>query len=91
VIADEGPPMAALLRSLIGARKRGRLAADPGPASEHLHRVMRAFRPAREQADTTSLVAPADRAANRPELEVLRLLAAGRPNQEIAAEHVVTA
>src|SRR6266540_6099143 len=43
VFADEGPPMAALLRSLIGARQRGRVAAGSGAVREHLHRVVRAF------------------------------------------------
>jgi len=95
VFADEGPPMAALLRSLIGARQRGRVAAGSGAAREHLHRVIRAFGPApsgrTEEPDgaasgATGRVEPlTDR-----ELQVLRLLAAGRPNREIAQELVVT-
>ena len=94
VFADEGPPMAALLRSLIGARQRGRVAAGSGAVREHLHRVVRAFGPApggtgepeRAASGATGRVEPlTDR-----ELEVLRLLAAGRPNREIAGELVVT-
>jgi ATP/maltotriose-dependent transcriptional regulator MalT len=91
VFADEGPPMAALLRSLIGARQRGRLAGHDGAGIEHLHRVAAAFRPARHPEDPAvpaagGLVEPlTDR-----ELEVLRLLAAGRRNRDIAAELVVT-
>jgi ATP/maltotriose-dependent transcriptional regulator MalT len=87
--------MAALLRSLIGARQRGRVAAGSGAAREHLHRVIRAFGPApsgrTEEPDgaasgATGRVEPlTDR-----ELQVLRLLAAGRPNREIAQELVVT-
>jgi LuxR family maltose regulon positive regulatory protein len=95
VFADEGPPMAALLRSLIGARQRGRVAAGSGAAREHLLWVIRAFGPAPSGrkggpdgavSDTRGRVEPlTDR-----ELEVLRLLAAGRPNREIAQELVVT-
>jgi LuxR family maltose regulon positive regulatory protein len=90
--ADEGPPMAALLRSLGSARRRGRLAAGSSAAAEQLHRVVRAFGSVREPADTagvptsTGLVEPlTDR-----ELEVLRLLAAGRRNRDIAQELMVT-
>jgi tetratricopeptide (TPR) repeat protein len=51
VFADEGPPLAALLRSLLGARRRDRGATGSAGATEHLHRVIRAFGPVREQAD----------------------------------------
>jgi LuxR family maltose regulon positive regulatory protein len=89
VFVDEGPPMAALLRSLLGTRRRAR--AGAGPGTEHLHRVIQAFQPATAQSDSTAravlgLIEPlTDR-----ELEVLRLLAAGRRNRDIAAELVVT-
>jgi LuxR family maltose regulon positive regulatory protein len=91
VFADEGPPMAALLRSLLGTRRRARAAAGAGAGTEHLHRVIQAFQPIAAQADSTArtvrgLIEPlTDR-----ELEVLRLLAAGRRNRDIAAELVVT-
>jgi len=91
VFADEGPPMAALLRSLIGVRRRGRRAAGADAATEHLHRVVQAFAPTRAQADNTITVAAGlIEPLTARELEVLRLLAAGRRNQEIAAELVVT-
>jgi LuxR family maltose regulon positive regulatory protein len=89
IFADEGPPMAALLRSLLGTRRRARAAAGAG--TEHLHRVIQAFQPATAPAGSTArtglgLIEPlTDR-----ELEVLRLLAAGRRNRDIAAELVVT-
>jgi LuxR family maltose regulon positive regulatory protein len=89
VFVDEGPPMAALLRSLLGTRRRARAAAGAG--TEHLHRVIQAFQTTTAQSDSTAravlgLVEPlTDR-----ELEVLRLLAAGRRNRDIAAELVVT-
>jgi LuxR family transcriptional regulator, maltose regulon positive regulatory protein len=91
VFVDEGPPMAALLRSLLGTRRRARAAAGAGAGTEHLHRVIQAFGPATAPADSTAravlgLVEPlTDR-----ELEVLGLLAAGRRNRDIAAELVVT-
>jgi LuxR family transcriptional regulator, maltose regulon positive regulatory protein len=91
VFVDEGPPMAALLRSLLGTRRRARAAAGAGAGTEHLHRVIQAFQPATAQADSAAravrgLIEPlTDR-----ELEVLRLLAAGRRNRDIAAELVVT-
>jgi ATP/maltotriose-dependent transcriptional regulator MalT len=91
VFADEGAPMAALLRSLIAARRRRRVAAVSRPAREHLARVVQAFRPAARQAETapqgvTRLIDPL---TNR-ELEVLRFIAAGRRNSDIARELVVT-
>jgi LuxR family maltose regulon positive regulatory protein len=96
VFADEGPPMAALLRSLIGARQRGRVAAaGSGAAREHLHRVIRAFGPApsgrtgRPEGAASGATGRVEPLTDR-ELEVLRLLAAGRPNREIAQELVVT-
>ena len=91
VFADEGPPMGALLRSLLGAHRRGRLAGEDGVGIEHLHRVVAAFRPARQPEGPA---APAAGGLIEPltdrELEVLRLLAAGRRNRDIAAELVVT-
>jgi LuxR family maltose regulon positive regulatory protein len=95
VFADEGPPMAALLRSLVGARQRGRVAASSAAAREHLHRVIRGFGPAsshRTGGPVGSVSARSGRvdALTDRELEVLRLLATGRPNREIAQELVVT-
>ena len=45
VFADEGPPMAALLRSLSRARQRGHAPTVSPAAREHLNRVTSAFRP----------------------------------------------
>jgi LuxR family transcriptional regulator, maltose regulon positive regulatory protein len=91
VFADEGPPMAALLRSLIGARQRGRAAAGSGAATEHLHQVIRALGSVSAQADKRGPAASGliDPLTDR-ELEVLRLLAAGRRNRDIARDLVVT-
>jgi LuxR family maltose regulon positive regulatory protein len=91
VFADEGPPMAALLQSLIRARQRGRAATVSRPARDHVNRVVEAFRPPAEHPEKPAsaaigLMEP----LTRRELEVLGLVAAGRPNREIADELVVT-
>ena len=90
VFADEGPPMAALLGRLIAAQRADQTAARVPLA--FLARLQRAFgdasptpgtRPARA---VPGLIEP----LTGRELEVLRLLAAGRSNQDIARELVVT-
>jgi LuxR family transcriptional regulator, maltose regulon positive regulatory protein len=91
VFVDEGRPMAALLRSLMSARKRGRVPEVSRADQQHLIRVAHAFghggREVRSSgAHVTGLVEPlTDR-----ELEVLRLVASGKRNREIAGELVVT-
>jgi LuxR family transcriptional regulator, maltose regulon positive regulatory protein len=86
VFADEGRPMAALLGQLIAAGARS--TAVP---ADYLGRLMRAFIPGVPGAvppteDVRGLVT---RLSVR-ELEVLRLLAAGRANREIAGELFVS-
>ena len=86
VFADEGPPMAALLGRLIAAQRTGQAAA--GVPLGYLARLQRAFSPGRPGPDP----APAgivDPLTSR-ELEVLKMLAAGRSNQAIASDLVVT-
>ena len=86
VFADEGPPMAALLGRLIAAQRTGQAAA--GVPLGYLARLQRAFSPGRPGPDA----APAgivDPLTSR-ELEVLEMLAAGRSNQAIASDLVVT-
>ena len=86
VFADEGPPMAALLGRLIAAQRTGRAAAEV-PLG-YLARLQRAFGPGRPARDPvpSGIVDP----LTSRELEVLQMLAAGRSNQAIAAELVVT-
>jgi LuxR family maltose regulon positive regulatory protein len=83
------------LRSLLGSRRRARAAAGAGSvtgaATEHLHRIIRAFGSAKAQTDQiTPAIAGLIEPLTDRELEVLRLLAAGRRNREIAQELVVT-
>jgi LuxR family maltose regulon positive regulatory protein len=86
VFADEGPPMAALLGRLIAAQRTGRAAAEV-PLG-YLARFQRAFGPGQPARDPvpSGIVDP----LTSRELEVLEMLAAGRSNQAIAGELVVT-
>ncbi len=86
VFADEGPPMAALLGRLVAAQRTGQAAA--GVPLGYLARLQRAFgsgQPARDPVPS-GIVDP----LTSRELEVLEKLAAGRSNQAIARELVVT-
>ena len=96
VFVDEGPPMAALSRKLLVGRHHGQLAVT-GTAErrQQLARLMEAF----EQAGSPILPAVRRGAVVVPglieplsarELEVLELLATGKPNKAIAEELVVT-
>ena len=86
VFADEGPPMAALLGRLVAAQRTGQAAA--GVPLGYLARLQRAFGPGQPARDPvpSGIVDP----LTSRELEVLEKLAAGRSNQAIARELVVT-
>ena len=91
VFADEGAPMAALLGRLIVGQRSGQAAA--GVPFGYLARLQRAFAagpPAPGSGrDTAAVPGLIDPLTSR-ELEVLEMLAAGRSNQAIAGELVVT-
>ena len=93
VFADEGPPMAALLARLIAAQRDGQAAA--GVPLGCLARLQRAFDVGPAGPGPRSGTAPAavpglvDQLTSR-ELEVLTMLAAGKSNQAIAGQLVVT-
>jgi LuxR family maltose regulon positive regulatory protein len=93
VFADEGPPMAALLTRLIAAQRVAQAAA--GVPLGCLARLQRAFEVGFTRPGPRSGTAPAavpglvEQLTSR-ELEVLTMLAAGRSNQAIAGQLVVT-
>ena len=93
VFADEGPPMAALLARLIAAQRSGGVAASVPLGC--LARLQRAFDVGHTRPGPRSGTAPAavpglvDPLTSR-ELEVLEMLTAGRSNQAIAGQLVVT-
>ena len=91
VFADEGPPMATLLGRLVAAQRAGQAAADVSLG--YLARLQHAAgagapapEPGRHAAAVPGIIDP----LTSRELEVLRMLAAGRSNQAIARELVVT-
>jgi LuxR family maltose regulon positive regulatory protein len=90
VFADEGPPMAALLARLIAAQRAGSgfQAAASVPLG-YLARLRSAFG-AEPAAPHTAMVPGLIDPLTSRELEVLQMLAAGKSNQAIAGELVVT-
>ena len=92
VFADEGPPMAALLARLITAQRSGGAAAEvPLGCLARLQRALAAqdVAPDAGRRSVTAVPGLVEQLTSR-ELEVLEMLAAGRSNQAIASQLVVT-
>ena len=91
VFADEGVPMAALLGRLVAAQRAGQAAA--GVPLGYLARLQRAFGAGPpvpgSGRDTAAVPGIVDPLTSR-EMEVLVMLAAGRSNQAIAGQLVVS-
>jgi LuxR family transcriptional regulator, maltose regulon positive regulatory protein len=91
VFADEGQPMAALLSRLIAAQRSGQAAAEvPLGCLARLQRALDAGRAPNPLRGTGAAVPGLVEPLTSRELEVLGMLAAGRSNQAIAGELVVT-
>ena len=93
VFADEGPPMAALLGQLIASQRAGQAAA--GVPLGCLARLQRAFDvghtgPGSRYGSAPATVPGLVEQLTSRELEVLGMLAAGKTNQAIADQLVVT-
>ena len=92
VFADEGPPMAALLARLIAAQRSGGAAAEiPLGCLARLQRALGAqdIAPGAGRGRVTAVPGLVEQLTSR-ELEVLEMLAAGRSNQAIASQLVIT-
>jgi LuxR family maltose regulon positive regulatory protein len=92
VFADEGPPMAALLARLIAAQRSARAAAEvPLGCLARLQRALDAQDAGPDAGQGGAATVPGlVEQLTRRELEVLQMLAAGRSNQAIAGQLVVT-
>ncbi len=92
VFADKGTPMAALLARLVAAQRAGDTAGPQVPL-DCLARLQRALDADHSNADGAKRVVKVpglvEQLTSR-ELEVMEMLAAGKPNQVIARELVVT-
>jgi DNA-binding CsgD family transcriptional regulator len=97
VFTDEGAPLAAVLDQLTAGSHIGHKSAASGVPLAYLRRLQAALRPREARPDLARPVPAAEVTApvlaeplTDRELQVLALLAAGIPSQQIARELVVT-
>ena len=92
VFADEGAPIAALLVRLVAAQRSGEAAAQvPLGCLARLQRALDAGHPTPDsRPGATAAISGIVEPLTSRELEVLEMLAAGRSNQAIAGQLVVT-
>ncbi|HEU4947070.1 MAG TPA: LuxR C-terminal-related transcriptional regulator [Kribbella sp.] len=90
VFADEGHASAVLLRSLITTRPRARVDSASAELRRQVSRVLGACETTTPALGQDGRIADLVEALTKRELEVLRLIAAGRQNREIAQDLVVT-
>src|SRR5918996_863430 len=86
VFADEGPPLAALLRSLVSARPRAPVGTLSPQLRQQVSRVRQACETVTAAPERPVPAADLVEPLTGRELEVLRLIADGRHNREIARD-----
>jgi LuxR family transcriptional regulator, maltose regulon positive regulatory protein len=84
---DEGVLMQTLLTKLLEARRHGHVAAEPRVSLDYIGRLLNAFV---VTADQPVVIPSAIEPLSDRELEILRLIAANRSNQDIAHELVLS-
>jgi LuxR family maltose regulon positive regulatory protein len=93
---DEGEPMAALLSTFLQARRTEHLPRSQDASTEYVEALLAAFwepsgnRAPSNRADTLQTAQPLPDPLSERELEVLRLVAAGKSNREISGQLFVT-
>jgi LuxR family maltose regulon positive regulatory protein len=85
---DEGPPMVELLSGVLEVQQRGRPDSSGRVPAHYLRKLLAALE--RGEADATLPVAGLPEPLSERELEVLQLIAAGKPNRGIASELFVS-